>query len=280
MLSTLMSKMAIRRVDVDGSTLVAGKDISPLSICTCTPEEYSSYFKDDDSLSDVVFFISSDFLDANGGRVVNVALPTADDDGASKQYVDEAAKAVAGGASFYFANSVRTDQANGVCWWTYSFNEDFPEAPSTLVLAEFDIMSHANPAASASAYVEICKYDTETSSLAETVARSTNSNLVAAGAGRILRYHFDGVVLDRDTVYAIKFCSEDGSLVGMPVSLVSSSIYKAHMASSATISYYGCMAAIGVSGKAQKYASSVTLVDQADGSTLYELKVVDGEIVV
>jgi len=83
-------------LSIDTSNVYIDGKNTDLSICKMSSSDYYELVKEDRCLSNVLYVVSSDFINAYGERVENVACPEVSSDAATKGYVDSTVQALSG----------------------------------------------------------------------------------------------------------------------------------------------------------------------------------------
>lgn len=83
-------------LSIDTSNVYIDGKKTDLSICKMSSSDYYELVKEDRCLSNVLYVVSSDFINAYGERVENVACPEVSSDAATKGYVDSTVQALSG----------------------------------------------------------------------------------------------------------------------------------------------------------------------------------------
>lgn len=76
-------------LSIDTSNVYIDGQKTDLSVCKISEEDYHKLVVDNNCISNMIYVVSSDNINAYGSKIVNVAQPTAADDAATKKYVDE-----------------------------------------------------------------------------------------------------------------------------------------------------------------------------------------------
>lgn len=76
-------------LSIDTSNVYVDGVKADLSVCHISDTDYHDLVNEGRCQDNVIYVVSSDFINAYGNQVKNVASPTDLDDAATKQYVDE-----------------------------------------------------------------------------------------------------------------------------------------------------------------------------------------------
>ena len=77
-------------ISIDTSNVFIDGHQTDLSICSLCTEDYEKLVLENKCLSNMLYIVSSEYSNAYGQQIKNVAYPTDHNDAATKQYVDEA----------------------------------------------------------------------------------------------------------------------------------------------------------------------------------------------
>ena len=83
-------------LSIDTSNVYIDGKNTDLSICKMSSSDYYQLVKEDRCLSNVLYVISSDIINAYGQQIKNVGLPELSSDAATKGYVDNVVQALSG----------------------------------------------------------------------------------------------------------------------------------------------------------------------------------------
>ena len=112
--NAISSKIFVRNFDEDGNEVSAYTDLSVVKI---SKTSYELSAVSDTLLSNVLYIISGDYLDAYGQQIKNLAAPTELSDATPKKYVDDNVTTARQALSDYVessTSSARTDLSNCV----------------------------------------------------------------------------------------------------------------------------------------------------------------------
>lgn len=76
-------------LSIDTSNVYVDGMKADLSVCHMSDTDYHGLVNEGRCQDNVIYVVSSDFINAYGDQVKNVAAPIDSDDAATKQYVDE-----------------------------------------------------------------------------------------------------------------------------------------------------------------------------------------------
>ena len=86
-------------LSIDTSNVYVDGVKADLSVCHMSDADYHDLVNEGKCQDNVIYVISSDFTNAYGSQVKNLAAPTDPDDATTKQYVDEQIAQVLSGCS-------------------------------------------------------------------------------------------------------------------------------------------------------------------------------------
>lgn len=76
-------------LSIDTSNIWINGERSDLSICKMSESEYTELVKSDSCISNMLYVVESDFINANGQQLKNLADPTDQQDAVTKKYFEE-----------------------------------------------------------------------------------------------------------------------------------------------------------------------------------------------
>lgn len=75
-------------LSIDTSNVYVNGNKTDLSICTISDTRYYNLAAEEKCQDNVIYIVSSDYINAYGEQLKNLATPTLSDDAATKYYVD------------------------------------------------------------------------------------------------------------------------------------------------------------------------------------------------
>lgn len=277
-------------------TYSSEKSITPLSVVVASKDAYMNVSQTDNFLSDALYLVESDNLDACGNKIINVAKPTYFSDAANKQFVDDTisfnSATVASPMCFApskYVQGTQFDNCNSIVLTEFILSEAFGEIVGSdamdqdgnvyLTMLKIRTRDVFN-AQSNTVKAEILENPGESTDISEfiPVPYGISLNYVKCEPSRMMTFYFENAKLDVNKRYAIKFTDSNGNLKDVHLSLIADSKLKTKLANNTVISYIAILTMVGLA-KAGGNAIKRLVMPDLSTNDLYEMFIQDGKLV-